>query len=334
MSHHKDSARGRARAVRAGVAAVAAALLFTACGTNSSGSNGGSSESSATEEITIETNAGEMTVPVNPQRVAILDNTAMETLKDWGIEPVVLPKPLLPKAVFADWIADESIADAGSHREPILEAVSEAEPDLIIGGYRFEEYTDDLSKIAPVVDLAPSNERFDSFADGLKTQTEVLGQIFDKNDEAAALIETFDSAVADANAATDGESVFLAVASGNAIDNGAGRIGRIIEPLNLKDVFAGQDLDAESVHQDSGIAPETVAQANPDWAIVLDRDAAIETADDAEPAATLFAAQEAWKNVTFMQEDQVIYLDPYFYTREGIQAYTEAYDQITAAFSK
>jgi len=333
MSYRKDSAPGLAGAVRKGVAVFAAALLLTACGTSdSSGSKDSQGASSA--EVTVETNDGEKTVPLSPKRVAILDNTAMETLKDWGIEPVALPKPLLPKSKFADWIDDDSIADAGSHREPILEAVSEAEPDLIIGGYRFEEFTSDLEKIAPVVDLAPSNDRFDSFADGLKAQTEALGTIFDKQEEAAALVDKFETAVADANAATDGQSVFLAVASGNAIDNGAGRIGRIIEPLNLKDVFAGQDLDAESVHQDSGIAPETVAQANPDWAIVLDRDAAIETADDATPAATLLAAQEAWKNVTFMTEDQVIYLDPYFYTREGIQAYIEAYDQIADAFSK
>lgn len=333
MSYRKASAPSATGTVRKGLAVVTAALLLTACGTNDSpGTNPDGGDSA--NEITIETNAGEKTVPVNPQRVAILDNTAMETLKDWGIEPVALPKPLLPSAIFSDWIDDDAIADAGSHREPILEAVSEAEPDLIIGGYRFEEYTDDLEKIAPVVDLAPSNERFDSFVAGLKAQTETLGEIFEKQDEATALVEKFDAAVNNANAETNGESVFLAVASGNAIDNGAGRIGRIIEPLDLVDVFGSQDLDSESVHQDSGMAPETVAQANPEWSIVLDRDAAIESADDATPAATLFAAQEAWKDVTFMKEDQVIYLDPYFYTREGIQAYTEAYDEIAAAFAK
>src|SRR5690625_7775029 len=103
----------------------------------------------------------------------------MESLKDRANEPGALPKPLLPNAIFSDWIDDDSIADAGSHREPILEAVSEAEPDLIIGGYRFEEYTDDLEKIAPVVDLAPSIERLDSFVEGLKALTVTLGQIFE-----------------------------------------------------------------------------------------------------------------------------------------------------------
>src|SRR5690625_2421817 len=231
MSYRKASATSIPGTARKGVAVIAAALLLTACGTNDS--PGTSSADGDSKEITIETNTGEMTVPVNPQRVAVLDNTALETLKDWGIEPVALPKPLLPKTIFSEWIEDDSIADAGSHREPILEAVSEAEPDLIIGGYRFEQYTDDLEKIAPVVDFAPSSDRFDSFVDGLKAQTETLGEIFEKQDEATALVEKFDAAVDNANAETNGESVFLAVASGNAIDNGAGRIGRIIEPLDL-----------------------------------------------------------------------------------------------------
>lgn len=326
----QKSLRPNFRTASKATALVAAGLLLAACSTDSSAGT----QNGDAAEITIETNTGEKSVPVNPERVAVLDNTAMETIKDWGIEPVVVPKPLLPEALFSEWIDDPDIADAGSHREPILEAVSEAEPDLIIGGYRFGEYTDDLEKIAPVVDIAPSGEGFDSFTDGLRAQTETLGEIFEKEDEAAALVQKLDDAVDAANSATDGESVFLAVASGNAIDNGAGRIGRIIEPLNLIDVFGDQDLDSESVHQDSGMAPETVAQANPDWAIVLDRDAAIASADEATPAANLFAAQEAWSDVTFMAEDQVIYLDPYFYTREGIQAYTEAYEEIAGAFTQ
>src|SRR5690625_5829196 len=129
----------------------------------------------------------------------------MESLKDRANEPGALPKPLLPNAIFSDWIDDDSIADAGSHREPILEAVSEAEPDLIIGGYRFEEYTDDLEKIAPVVDLTPSNERFETFVAGMKTQTDTLGQNFVKEDEATALVEKFDAHVDNVNAATNGE---------------------------------------------------------------------------------------------------------------------------------
>ncbi len=309
-------------------AVLVAALALSACGQSASGTDTDAGSSNG-DTITIEANNGELTVPVNPERVVVLDNTAMETVRDLGVTPVALPKPLLPAPVHEEWLADEDILDVGNHREPNLEIVSEAQPDLIIGGQRFEEYTEELERIAPVVDLAPVDGEY---VESLRHQTETLGAIFEQEDVAAELVADLDEAVAAAVDATDGESVFLAVASGGKIDNGAGRIGRLIEPLSLVDVFTGEELDADSVHQDSGLAPETVAQLDPEWMIVLDRDAATTAAAEAQPARALIDAQEAWADTTFITEDQVIVLDAYFYTREGIHAYTEAFRQIAEAF--
>jgi iron complex transport system substrate-binding protein len=309
-----------------GVVAAGLALALTGCAAESAPA----AESAAS--VTIETNNGPMEVPVEPLRVAALDNTSFATLQAFGVEPVVLPKPLLPGEGFEEWEADEDILDAGTHREPDLEAVSEAAPDVIIGGGRFADFTDELEKIAPVVDVSPSDDSKNGFVEGLKTQTTALGAIFNKADEADALIAELNDAIESAADATDGESVFLANVSGGKIDNGAGRIGRLLEPLTLKDVFASENLDSESVHVDSGIAPETIAQANPEWMIVLDRDAA--TADgEATPAKQIVDAQEAFANTTFVTKDQIIYLDSYFYVTEGIQAYTEAFESIASAFT-
>ncbi len=312
------------RPTRLAAAAVVAVLALSACGQAD-----GATAADSGETVTVETNNGEMTVPLDPERVVVLDSTAMETVRDLGVTPVALPKPLLPAPIHEEWIADEAILDVGNHREPNLEIVSEAEPDLIIGGQRFEEYTEELERIAPVVDLAPVDGEY---IESLRHQTETLGAIFGQEEVAAELVADLDDAVAAAADATAGESVFLAVASGGKIDNGAGRIGRLIEPLSLVDVFTGEELDAESVHQDSGLAPETVAQLDPDWMIVLDRDAATSAGAEAQPARVLVDAQEAWRDTTFMTQDQVIVLDAYFYTREGIHAYTEAFTQIAEAF--
>lgn len=305
--------------------ALAGALLLSAC----SGSAGDDTTTSGPTVI-IATVNGEMEVPVAPERVVALDNKSFETLRDWGITPVAVPKTLLPNEGFDDWRNDESILDVGTHREPKLELVSEAEPDLIIGGSRFVEFTDDLNDIAPVVDVSAQDDAPDGYVEALKTQTETLGRIFGKEAEAEALVAELEAAEAAAAAATSGETVFLANVSGGKIDNGAQRIGRLIEPLALTDVFAGQ---AGDIHGDSGLAPETIAQANPDWVIVLDRDAATATdGQDVQPAAAVFAAQEAFANTTFTKNGQVIYLDENFYKREGIESYTEAFEQIDAAF--
>ncbi|WP_261776478.1 ABC transporter substrate-binding protein [Rhodococcus sp. BP-241] len=89
--------------------------------------------------VSIDTATGPVEVPQNPQRVVALDNTSLETLRAFGVEPVALPKPIMPYEGFEDWIDDDAILDVGTHREPNLEIVNEAEPDLIIGGYRFSE---------------------------------------------------------------------------------------------------------------------------------------------------------------------------------------------------
>lgn len=279
--------------------------------------------------VTVDTTDGPVDVPQNPQRVVALDNTSFETLKAFGVEPVALPKQIMPDAGFEDWIGNDAILDIGTHREPNLELVNEAEPDLIVGGYRFQEYTEELGRIATTIDIAPSEDAEGGYVESLKRQTTTLGTIFDREEEAADIVAALDDATADAASQTDGQSVFLSVVSGGKIDNGAGRIGRIIEPLDLTDVFAGE---AGDVHGDSGLAPEAIAAANPDWMIVLDRDAAAGEAG-AAPAASVIDAQEAFARTTFASDDQIVYLDPYFYTRESIQAFTETYEQLADAFA-
>ncbi|MHA7134319.1 ABC transporter substrate-binding protein [Oerskovia turbata] len=310
-------------------AGIAAAIALTGCSSTPE-----AEEAPAATTITVETNNGDVEVPVEPVRVAALDSTAFETLLAFGIEPVVTPKPLLPSTGFEAWADDAEILDAGSHREPDLEAVSEAAPDLIIGGYRFADYTDDLSKIATTIDIAPGDESEGGYVEGLKAQTLTLGKIFDKEEEAEKLVADLEKSTKAAADATNGESVFLASTSVGRVDNAAGRISRIIEPLNLKDVFAVESgaLDETAHHTDQGLAPETVAQANPDWVIVFDRDAA--TSDEEfTPAQQIFESQAVWAETTFAKNDQIVYLEPNFYITEGIHAYTRAFDQISAKFA-
>ncbi|MDO5697150.1 MAG: ABC transporter substrate-binding protein [Dermatophilus congolensis] len=326
------------RSARIAPLALVSALALAACGGGEStegaaGTPGAEGGNSGTVSVT--DNNGTQEIPVNPARVVALDNTSFETLKEFGITPVAAPKQLLPAEV-AEWKTNADIIDVGTHREPKLEAVNEAKPDLIIGGKRFMDHTDTLKQIAPVLDLSPSVEAT-GYIDKLKHQTTVLGQVFDKPDAANQLNAKLDASVAKAAGLTNGQTVFLANHNGGKIDNGAGRIAPLLQPLNMTDVFAKQSTGgSDSVHQDSGLAPETVAQANPDWMFVMDRDAATAEAQGTTAAAakSTIAAQKAWANTTFVKNDQIVFLDPGFYYTEGIQAYTAAYDAIGSALEK
>ncbi|GAA1417507.1 ABC transporter substrate-binding protein [Agrococcus citreus] len=281
------------------------------------------------ETVSIASNLGQVDVQLQPERVAVLDNTAMETLLAWDITPVAIPTQLVSPDRFAAWVDDEAIADVGTHREPDFEALAEADPDLIIGGYRFGEYQDDLAAIAPTIDIAGDEEHEGGWVESLRAQTTTLGQIFDREDEAAAIVAELDAAVDAATTAAEGRSVFLGIVNGGKLDNGAERLSRMSEPIGMTDVFSG---DAGDIHQDSGLAPETIAQADPEWVIVLDRDAAA-GADDAQPARQVIEANPALAGTRFVQDGHVIYLEDDFYRTEGAQAYTRAFDQIAQSMT-
>lgn len=307
-------------------AVTAAVLVLGAC----SGATGDGK--AAGETRTVETADGKVDVPFKPVRVAALDNTSFATLKAFGVTPVAAPKSLLPKTGYEDWAKDEKVADAGGHREPLFEAVNESEPDLIIGGYRFAEHTDKLNKIAKTIDVSPDDEAEGGYVASLKKQTRTLGAIFGQEEKAEELVAALDASTEAAGRATNGESVFLGVASAGKIDNGASRIGRLMAPLSLKNVLDPAGQDSTSVHNNSGLAPETIAQLNPDWMILFDRDAAVGKGDTT-PAKVLVDGQQAWAKTTFRTKDQIVHLAPDFYVTEGIQAYTEAFGQVAEAFT-
>lgn len=311
------------RALRVAAAAAALALL-TGCAA-STGAHAPSGET-----VTIETNLGPVEVEQLPERVAVLDNTAMETVRDLGITPVAVPLALIPERGFEAWHADAEIADVGTHREPDFESLAAAQPDLIIGGYRFSDAQDELEGIAPTIDIAASDEHADGWIASLEQQTHTLGQIFDADDEAEAIVAALGEARDAAGAAAPEATIFLGVVSGGQIDNGAQRIGRIIEGLPLTDVFAGEEGD---IHGDSGLSAETIAQANPEWAIVLDRDAGIGDTD-AQPALAVIEGNEALENTVFVAEDRTIVLEPDFYRLEGAQSYARTFQQLAEAFSQ
>ena len=113
-----------------------ASLALTACSTaeeEDQGSNKGTSESA----LQIEDNNGTHELDVPFERVAVTDNRAFEILADWDLNIVAAPLGIVPDTL-SDKINEDSIeANLGMHREPDLEALVAAEPDIVINGQRF-----------------------------------------------------------------------------------------------------------------------------------------------------------------------------------------------------
>jgi len=286
---------------------------------------------------------GTVTVPINPQNVVALDNRTFETLSDWGIELAAAPKPVMPAD--SPYVADESVQDIGNHREPNLEIIAAVEPELVIVGQRFASFYEDIKALVP--NAAVINLNFDvsenadapgdNLVNGLKNSTIVLGQIFDKNGEAAALVGAFDQAIADAKAAYNGtDTVMSVVVSGGNIGFSAPRSGRVWGPMyEVFNWVPALDLsNTTSDHQGDEVNVEAIAQSNPDWIFVLDRDAATASADGSTPAQDVIGNAPALQNVTAITEDNLVYAPADTYTNESIQTYLELFSDIASALAK
>ena len=288
----------------------------------------------ATGTVTIEDNHGEVTVPVNPERVVALDNHVFETLSAWDVPLVAAPKQIMG-SIWPAYTDDDAVLDAGSHVEPKLESIVAAQPDLIIGGYRFSESYDAIVEQSPdaaVIEIAP--RQGEDQASELIRQVEILGQIFDREAEADELVAAFESAIDEASDAYDGSTVASLLTSGGKIAYVAPVTGRSLGVLypTLGLVPAIEQTAEDTSHGDD-ISVEAIAAANPDWIIVMDRDGALANVEGYVPAAELIAGSEALANVTAVKEGQIIYVDPNFYLTEDIQSYTALYQQIAEAFA-
>lgn len=323
-------------------------LMLTACSNSSNETgktetNGQANESVEVSTVEITDAHGTVAVPVNPKNVVSLDNRTFETLFDWGVELAAVPKTVMPGD--SPYVKDDSVKDIGNHREPNLEIIAAADPELVIIGQRFVNFYEEIKELVPnaaVIDLNfDVSENVDTpgenLVNGFKDTTISLGQIFDKNEEAKQLVADFDKAIEDAKLAYNGtDTVMSVVVSGGDIGFSAPHSGRVWGPLY--EIFgwvpALEVGGSTSDHQGDDISVEAIAQSNPDWIFVLDRDAAISSLTDAVPAQDVIDNSPALQNTTAVSEGQIVYAPNDIYTNESIQTFIELFGEFTKALDK
>ena len=288
----------------------------------------------AASTVTVEDNNGTQEIATPPASVVATDNRTFQTLSDWGIELSAAAVSLMDEG--NPYTKDDAIVDLGTHNEPDLEAVVAVQPDLIINGQRFAQYHDDFTSLVPdatVLELDPrEGEAFDA---ELIRQTTVLGEIFGKQDAAQKLVDDFEAAIERAQKAyDDAESVMAVTTSGGEIGYIAPTVGRTLGPVfDIIGLTPALEVpEATDDHQGDDISVEAIAESNPDWILVMDRDAvfAAETPDYVQ-AAEVLENSEALASVTAVQDDQIVYMPTDTYLNEGIQTYTTFFNDFADA---
>ncbi len=313
------------------VSAVALTLAVAACGSEA-GADSGSTPSAASVEI--EDNNGKLSIATPPKSVVATDNRTFQTLADWNIKLSAAAVGLMPDTI--SYTKDTSIVNLGDHGEPDLEALVGVQPDLIVNGQRFTQFHKDMAKLVPeakIVELDPRDgQPFDA---ELKRQTTTLGEIFGKQDDAKKLNDALDASVARVKAAYKPTDTVMAVnSSGGKIGYIAPSVGRTLGPVfDLAGLTPALKVASGSDdHQGDDISVEAIAKANPDWILVMDRDAAV-NADDPKftPADQVIAKSEALKSVNAVKNGNIVYMPKDTYINEGIQTYTEFFNSFADA---
>ena len=278
------------------LAAGAALLTVTACG----GSATATPAEAAT--ITVEHAQGSTAnVPVNPEKVFTFDLGVLDSLDALGVEPAGVPEAAYPEALAK--YSDARYTKIGSLKEPDFEAVSAGDPDLIIISGRTAGAYEELSKIAPTIDLSvDAAQPMESF----KAQTEKLGTIFNKSAEVEEQLAAVDATVSDtkAKAASAGKGLIVLTSGGEVTAYGAGsRFGIVHDVLGVP---TAADVKVDGSHGEA-ISFEYIKQANPDLLYVINRDTA--TGGDAS-AANPILDNELVKSTNAAKNNKVINLDP------------------------
>jgi iron complex transport system substrate-binding protein len=301
-------------------------VVLAACGAggggDSAGGNGGAAQppeagsasgnGAAEEEVlTIRHQLGEAQVKKNPQKVVVFDFGVLDTLDKLGVEVAALPKKNIPS--YLSKYEDEKYKNVGTLQEPDFEAINALAPDLIIISGRTSEAYEELNKIAPTIYMAIDTARFmDSFKENMRT----LGQIFGKEDAVEAELAKIEQRIAEVNAAVkdNGKKALVVLTTGGKVSAyGPGsRFGMVHDVIGL----APADENIEVSTHGQNISFEYIAEKNPDYLIVIDRDAVVQNAEGAVPAKEVIE-NDLVKNTKAYQNGGIIYVNPEYWYLSG-----------------
>lgn len=279
------------------------------------------------EEITVKHAQGETTLPDTPKKVLVFDMASLDTLDALGVEVTGVPGGSKPETL-KKYEGDQYLK-IGTLFEPDYEAVNAAEPDLIIVGGRSAPKYAELSKIAPTIDMTVAP---DHFLDHMRANVETLAKIFGKEELAKEKLAKLDESIAALKEKTANAGRVLTILTTGGRISAHGRGGRftiLYDDFGMTPAAEGLDVGTHG----QSISNEFILENNPDWLLVVDRDAAIGQQGEAAQQVLdndLVRQTNAWKN------GHVVYLNPgnWYIIGAGLNAVQSDVDELLAAFSK
>ncbi|WP_375651007.1 siderophore ABC transporter substrate-binding protein [Bartonella sp. OT172YNZD] len=278
--------------------------------------------------VTINHVSGSTIVSTSPKKVIVFDLASLDNMNRLGIEAVV-GVPEGKKPAYLQQFDDEKYEKIGTLFEPNYEKIAVLQPDLIIISSRTQAKYNDLSKIAPTIDLTVGNQ---NSLEDIERNVSILGKIFGKEKEAEEQITKLKENLAEVRKKTQGRGTGLILMTSGGKISALGPQSRFDIFHSTFGIVPATDKLTVQKHGQL-ISPEFIFETNPDWLLVIDRDAAI--GREGQSAAQLLD-NDLVKRTTAGKRNQIIYLDSWSWygVSGGLTGLNETAQQLNQAFTK
>ena len=235
--------------------------------------------------VTVTHRSGTTDVPFNPQNIAVFDMAILDSLATLGLSERVIGMPQNAIVYLVSEFQDADVANFGTLHDPNMEMMARYDIDLIIISGRARPYFDELSELAPTIDLGLD---IADMAGSFLSNHRALGEIFGIEEAVEAnlsdILALFDEATALSAQLEDEKALIIMYNDGDFQAFGpGGRFGIIHDVFGVPYVDGGVGLNAEGNHVNHGMTVnnEYIYAVDPAIIFVIDRNYTLSGSDPA-----------------------------------------------------
>lgn len=283
-------------------------------------------ETTTPETITIKAYDGtktltDITVPYDPQRIAILDMASLDIIDALGVGDRVVGSATTEIDYLQDYVPNgDTIANLGTIKTADLVEVAACEPDIIFIGGRLSSVYDDLTKIAPVVYL--STDSSIGVVESTRNNALTIASIFGLEDKVETMFDGFDQRIQVLKDMYGGTAAIVGMYSGSnfSVLGNDGRCSLIGNEIGFDNLGVGAG-EVTSTHGNEA-SWETIVELDPSYMFFLDCNSAINSTDG-NPSVQEAIENELIQQLDVYKDSHIVYLshpDVWYTAEGGVQA--------------
>ncbi len=277
------------------------------------------------EKVTIKHLSGETEVTKKPQKVVLFDFGVYDSMQKLGLGDKVVALPTANAPAYIKGDIPASMENAGGMKQPDLAQIEQLKPDLIVITGRQGASYEALSKIAPTVNLGSDSQ---NYIDSVKANISLIGELYGNQKAVEAQLAQLDKTIADAQkkAADSNKKVLVLLHNdGKLMPNNQAVVYNVVKAQRAElPVQDGADKSKRRV-----VDTKTIAQANPDVILIVDRSEAIGAG---KLDKTVFEDTNIQETKAY-KDGKIVYLqsDLWYLSGGGLVSLTEQIDAVTKA---